>query len=387
MNNPPFDSGLDRTQRRGAARRAGPRRRIVRLLAAGALSTCAVAAADPARTPSHTTTRAASATASVDTRDGRALYEYYCYQCHGYAGNGDTLAAQFLQPPPRDFTRLKRGQRTREAMLHSVRHGRPGTGMKSFSRVLDETQRAAVVDYIRANFMDGGKVRTGYHTPANGWPDHPRHAAAFPFATGALTLDARDLSPAQEAGKRLFLSACVTCHEGRMQSPAPVWAERVVSYPRNPGTCTPCHANVMRVTQPADAVHARTSAASSLTPMQLRGRQLFVTHCAFCHAEDGSGRNWIGTFLEPHARDLTQSALRVRLTPARLRRTILEGLPGTAMPAWKTVLGDGDVDALMDFLSVRHQWPRAGGTSSTARSADDGAREPAPQLSWRKRAP
>lgn len=330
-----------------------------------------------------------AAPASVDVEAGRSLYEYYCYQCHGYAGNGDTLAAQFLRPPPRDFTRLKRAERSRDAMLHSVRHGRPGTGMQSFSRVLDDRQSAAVVDYIRTTFMDGGKVKTGYHTPANGWPGHARHAAAFPFATGVLALDAKALSPEQEAGKRLFLASCISCHEGRVQEAAPVWAERVVSFPRNAGTCSPCHANAVKGPRPADALHVGALGTTALTPMQMRGRQLFVTHCAFCHDEDGSGRNWIGTFLEPHARDLTQASLRGRLTPERLRRTILDGLPGTAMPAWRTVLAPGDVEALMDFLSMRYQWTRANMTRSATNALDIDTRTQSQTgaLSWRRRTP
>lgn len=311
---------------------------------------------------------------------GRALYEYYCYQCHGYAGDGATLAAQFLQPPPRDFTRLRSAQRTRAAMIETVSNGRPGTGMKSFARVLDTRQRAAVVDYIRKTFMDGQRLRTGYHTPANGWPDHQRHAAAFPFATGEVALDARDLSASQLAGKRLFLSACVTCHEGRSQDSSTVWAARVVSYPRNPGTCSPCHQSAVHGTAPRDALHGAAASAASLTPRQQRGSQVFARNCAFCHADDGSGRNWIGTFLEPHARDLTQAPLRARLTPERLRHTILEGLPGTSMPAWQHVLSEDDLAALMDYLSARHQLPREQPQASPARSESA-----PPPLFWRRR--
>lgn len=311
---------------------------------------------------------------------GREIYQYYCYQCHGYAGDGATLAAQFLQPPPRDFTQLRRTQRTRAAMIHTVRNGRPGTGMQSFARVLDTRQSAAVVDYIRASFMDHRTVKAGYHTAANGWPRHDRHAAAYPFATGAIAIDETGLAPALEAGKRLFLSACISCHEGRARENSPVWATRVVSYPRNAGTCTPCHRTGMQGTAPDDTAHRPSSLTATPTPRQLRGRQVFVSNCAFCHADDGSGRNWIGTFLEPHARDLTQAPLRHRLTPQRLRMIILDGLPGTSMPAWRQVLPAGDVEALMDYLSVRHQWPRAPHTVADAPST-----APAPTLTWQRR--
>lgn len=323
--------------------------------------------------------RSSAAEPAAPRDTGRALYEYYCYQCHGYAGDGATLAARYLQPPPRKFTALRRSERSRAQMIHSVRHGRPGTGMQSFARVLDEQQSAAVVDYIRNTFMDRGRLKTGYHTAANGWPDHTRHAAAFPFATGELRIDARDLTPAQESGRRLFLSACITCHEGRGDDAAPAWAARVVSYPRNAGTCTPCHRSEVPSAMPDDARHRPAASLAAPTARQLRGRQLFVSNCAFCHAEDGSGGNWIGAFLEPHARDLTQASLRRQLTPEHLRRTILQGLPGTSMPAWRQVLSDADVEALMDYLSARHQWPR---DSAPTLAVGHETRNPAP--TWRR---
>lgn len=310
---------------------------------------------------------------------GRRVYNARCYFCHGYSGDAKTLAASVLQPPPRDFTALRRSERSRAQMVHSVRHGRPGTGMQSFARVLDEKQTAAVVDYIRNTFMDRGRLKTGYHTAANGWPDHARHAAAFPFATGELRIDARELTPVQESGRRLFLSACITCHEGRGDDAAPAWAARVVSYPRNPGTCTPCHRSEVPSAMPDDDRHRPAASLAAPTARQLRGRQLFVSNCAFCHAEDGSGGNWIGAFLEPHARDLTQASLRRQLTPEHLRRTILEGLPGTSMPAWRQVLSGADVEALMDYLSARHQWPR---DSTPSLAVGHETKNPAP--TWRR---
>lgn len=320
--------------------------------------------------------------ARTSAQAGRDVYEYYCYQCHGYAGDGATLAAQFLQPPPRNFTQLRRADLSRDAMISTVRLGKAGTGMQSFARVLDARQSAAVVDYIRQTFMEGAKLKLGYHTKANGWENHDRHAAAFPFATGSLMLDSTELNASQLAGKRLFLSACVSCHEGRTVQSSPVWASRVVSYPRNPGTCTPCHQSAVAGTLPQDAAHATAPAAGALTTRQQRGRQLFLTNCAFCHAADGTGRNWIGSFLEPHARDLTQGGLREGLTPQRLRHTILEGIPGSSMPAWKGLLSSGDIDALMDYLRVRHGWSNQSGQMK------DFAAAPKPAApGWKRRPP
>jgi cytochrome c oxidase cbb3-type subunit III len=99
-----------------------------------------------------------------------------------------------------------------------------------------------------------------------------------------------------------------------------------------------------------DERHApKLTAASTL---ERRGEALFRKNCAFCHAADGSGRNWIGTFMEPHPRDLTDPAFRRAATRARLVQSIREGLPGTSMPAWKSVLAQSDIDAIVAY--VRH---------------------------------
>ena len=39
-----------------------------------------------------------------DIEAGRSVYNFRCYFCHGYSGDARTLAAEFLSPPPRDFT-------------------------------------------------------------------------------------------------------------------------------------------------------------------------------------------------------------------------------------------------------------------------------------------
>jgi cytochrome c oxidase cbb3-type subunit 3 len=98
------------------------------------------------------------------------------------------------------------------------------------------------------------------------------------------------------------------------------------------------------------SVYARHEQAPRLKGLSLRerrGERLFQANCAFCHAPDGSGRNWIGQFMEPPARDLRQldtAAL------ARLPETIRDGLPGRAMPAWRDVLTPTDIKAVAAYV-------------------------------------
>jgi cytochrome c oxidase cbb3-type subunit 3 len=330
------------------------------------------------------------AMAEAPASEGRRLYDFYCYQCHAYSGTGHTVAARTLDPPPRDFTSERARALSREQLLDAVRHGRPGTGMVGFGEVIGDAGVEAVVDYLTEAFMTGEASDARYHTPANGWPDHEqRYAVAFPFALGEIPLDTPDstLSKKQLRGKRLFLSGCVTCHDsGVVNDPGPVWETRAVSYPRGIYD----HRNPPVGAGPADAIsaaspyllHELAPALPEDSEMLRQGERVYQDNCAFCHAPDGTGRNWIGSFLEPHPRDLTSAAVMQSMSPQRLEAVIREGLPGTSMPAWKDVLDDARIAALVHYIDrVFHPLAPATGDFSI----DTGASRAA--LGWQRVSP
>jgi cytochrome c oxidase cbb3-type subunit 3 len=289
--------------------------------------------------------------------EGKRLYDFYCYQCHAYSGTGQTVAARTLNPPPRDFTSERARALSREQLLDAVRNGRPGTGMVGFGEVMGEAGVQAVVDYLIEAFMSGEVSDARYHTPANGWPNHERYAVAFPFARGEIPLDTPDsaLTEKQLRGKRLFLSGCVTCHDsGVVNDLGPVWETRAVSFPRGVYD----HRNPPTGAGPADAISGATPyLRHELAPplpedsdLLRRGEAAYQDNCAFCHAPNGTGQNWIGSFLEPHPRDLTDPAVMQFMSPQRLEAVIREGLPDTSMPAWNDVLEDAQIAALMHYI-------------------------------------
>ncbi|ROR29062.1 c-type cytochrome [Inmirania thermothiophila] len=282
---------------------------------------------------------------------GREVYNFRCYYCHGYAGDARTLAARMLSPPPVDFTRADPQVLTRERMIRAVTEGRPGTAMKPFGGVLTAAEIEAVVDFVRETFMRRREPNTRYHTAANGWPDHERYRDAYPFATGELALDTPwdRLTPAQRRGKRLFLASCVSCHDaGRVQDPGPLWETEAVSFPR--AGYSHRAPDALSGATPF-ARHDIPPRIEGLTPLEREGERIYQANCAFCHAADGTARNWIGTFLEPHPRDLTDPEAMAGMTRARLRRVIREGLPGTSMPAWGRVLDAGQIEAVIAYIS------------------------------------
>ncbi|UCH52185.1 MAG: c-type cytochrome, partial [Pseudomonadota bacterium] len=312
---------------------------------------------------------------AIAAADGRAVYRYYCYQCHGYAGDAKTLAATYFEHKPRDFTQATKTTLTREAMRNAVVHGRPGTAMVSFNRVLTPAQIDAVVSYIRTSFMVSRPVVARYHSPENGWNNHARYAAAFPFATGAIPLNRpwELLTPEQRDGKRLFLSSCITCHDrARSTDEGPVWEAFAVSYPRplgfrppNPGAqAAPAKVDDVSSASPFRQ-HENAPSAEGLTAVETRGRGIFLENCAFCHAPDASGRNWIGSFLIPRPRDLTDAAIRQRDWQS-LVHVIADGLPGTSMPAWRHVLTDNQISDVVAYLQRRRSAPAEVQTSDRA---------------------
>ena len=302
----------------------------------GLLATCSVTADDSASR--H--------------QQGRDIYNYRCYFCHGYSGDAKTLASSYLQPPPRDFTRSSPGELSRDAMIAVVTAGKTGTAMHGFSRLLDATEIAAVVDFVRLEFIELRRPNTRYHTVENGWPDHQRYREAFPFAVGELPLDLspEQMTPAQVRGRELFVGACITCHDRATTAAAgEAWSKQSLSYPRNNFS----YSEVDTIS--SASVYARHDIppqVADLSAEAVEGKLLWQENCAFCHAADGSGENWIGSFLVPKPRNLTDPGFMRHMSRDLMLERIRDGLPGTSMPAWKQVLSDEQIGLIISYIDA-----------------------------------
>ena len=283
---------------------------------------------------------------------GREIYNYRCYFCHGYSGDAKTLASTYLQPPPRDFTRTRPATLSREQMLSTVAAGKPGTAMHGFSRLLNADEMAAVVDFVRVEFITHRRVNSRYHTPENGWPNHQRYRAASAFATGEIPLD-RDwaqLTPEQSRGKQLFLTTCITCHDrARVREEGVIWSKQSISHPRNNYS----HTDVDVISSASIyARHDIPPPVKNLSEDAANGKILWQQNCAFCHAADGTGENWIGSFLEPKPRNLTDAEFMRDMTDELLLERIQEGIRNTSMPAWKDVLSNNQMRQIISYIDV-----------------------------------
>ncbi|ETW96741.1 MAG: hypothetical protein ETSY1_25370 [Candidatus Entotheonella factor] len=88
-----------------------------------------------------------------------------------------------------------------------------------------------------------------------------------------------------------------------------------------------------------------------------RGERLYRQACASCHGRSGDGQGPAAAGLHPRPHDFTTGLYKFRTTPmsamptdADLVRTIREGIPGTAMPAWKHLLSASQQMALAQYL-------------------------------------
>jgi mono/diheme cytochrome c family protein len=82
-----------------------------------------------------------------------------------------------------------------------------------------------------------------------------------------------------------------------------------------------------------------------LSAQDVRGRAVYDKWCAGCHGEDGRGEGESAGYMLPRPRDFTRALYQIRSTAsgelptdADLRRVIDEGMPGTAMPGWRSKL-------------------------------------------------
>jgi cytochrome c oxidase cbb3-type subunit 3 len=347
---------------------------VIRLLAAGAAAVLVALAARPLAAPD----------AAALHEQGRAIYNFRCYFCHGYSGDAKTVAAGLLAQRPLAFSAAAEGELTPERVLDALRHGRRGTAMAPFRGVLTEQEMVVVARFVVEEFAVRRGTNTRYHTAENGWPNHDRFGSAFRYVTdpSALQIPVDRLTAEEVSGKRLYLSACISCHDSATPGEAAGWDARPVSYPADGHDCVSCHDRIRYAERglaplpPPASYHGAAGVAAKAavapddasaspyaahdvpvqiaraSPQQVRGQSLYLKNCAFCHAADGTARHWIGRFLEPHPRDLTDPAFRASVTRDELAQRIADGLPGTAMPTWRNVLQRDEIDAIAAYVEA-----------------------------------
>lgn len=93
----------------------------------------------------------------VDLDRGRKTYQQFCIGCHGPVGDGQGIAAAYLNPPPLNFTTLRRhlvdSRYIGGILYYQIMNGITGSGMPYFKRELESERIWDVSNYVAVEFM------------------------------------------------------------------------------------------------------------------------------------------------------------------------------------------------------------------------------------------
>ncbi len=78
--------------------------------------------------------------------------------------------------------------------------------------------------------------------------------------------------------------------------------------------------------------------------------KLYQHYCSVCHGDRGDGNSHAKQGLIPPPRDFTSPKSAIELNQNRMIHAIKEGVPGTAMVAWKSNLSESQISALANYI-------------------------------------
>jgi mono/diheme cytochrome c family protein len=92
-------------------------------------------------------------------------------------------------------------------------------------------------------------------------------------------------------------------------------------------------------------------AAIATDPLLVEGRETYLARCVSCHGESGRGDGPIAKGLAgPPVGDLKAARWKHGDSPELVLAVVAQGVPDTAMPAWKSTLGERAVHAVTAYV-------------------------------------
>jgi len=218
---------------------------------------------------------------------GQTIFSQNCSVCHGDRGDKGMYATSGLNPSPRNFTEDKaRQELSRERMIYSVTHGRPGTAMIAWGKKFSVEEIEQVVDYVRDELM-------------------------FPMGEHKWHMQ-------MGMGMDMDMSA-----GGSMQHDHNAhWDSEDIAKPM----------------------------PFSLTGDVVAGKQFYEGNCSVCHGDEGNGEGPRSHFIFPKPRDFTASYALYKFSREHLFYSISDGVVRTEMPAWKHVLERQQIADVTEYV-------------------------------------
>ena len=316
--------------------------------------------------------------------DGAAVYSQYCLVCHGEKGDGDTRVRRGLNSPPRNFTTARAHRElSRERMINSVTHGRPGTAMMAFDERLSEDEIAAAVDYIRTTFMTGegsksppDKMVRGEHLYVrNCAVCHGDRGSGAVWTQSSLNPPPRNFTAAlrDELTRERMITSVTYGRPGTAMMSfrkrlSPEEIETVVDYIR---------ASFLGKAAPAPQAEQIVQADMSLPfPEGLhgdaeKGKRFFENNCFTCHGKKGDGNGPRSKFINPKPRDFLTPKSRSRFNRPTLFVAVRDGVRGSVMPSWGKVLSDQQIADVAEYVFEAFVHPRAAQADPTPTPGTD----------------
>lgn len=113
---------------------------------------------------------------------GHAVYQQYCLGCHGSVGDGLGPAEPYIEPPPLNFTTLRRAGVSGGVFYYQIMNGITGTAMPYFYHELESQRIWDVGNFVTASFVSG--VDTGRPQPHIDSAHEPPQPGPGPAGSG-----------------------------------------------------------------------------------------------------------------------------------------------------------------------------------------------------------
>lgn len=89
------------------------------------------------------------------------------------------------------------------------------------------------------------------------------------------------------------------------------------------------------------------------------GKQIYIKRCLGCHGAEGAGDGPAALRFKPVPRDFTKGMFKYKTTAhgtpptdEDLIRTVTNGLPGTGMPAWKSIMKENQIRSVVQYIKT-----------------------------------
>lgn len=308
------------------------------------------------------------------------LYHNYCSVCHGDNGDAKSRARNSFSPPPRDFTsEQSKAELSRERIIHSITHGRPGTAMGGWSSQISTDEISVLADYLLDSFINyipvdqsvGKKIFTKNCSVCHGDKgDGGRWTTGLKFPPRNFTAS----DPNELTRDRMVIAVT----HGRSGTPmAPFKSqlteqqiEQVVDYIRTSfmgvkhrevsgisGTYAhglPGSNTVQTPVPKAKEVKVHIAdhfKAAGLSADAKRGKSLYNKTCFTCHGIKGDGQGPRAYFIRPVPANFLDQQTRDRLQKRTfLVERISKGSLGSEMPAWNKVLTEQQIADVAEYV-------------------------------------